>query len=135
VNAAGAFFLGMRINGDSGAHYYGQRVVANNAAPATTSEVAVTRMIVGLLGGSTNTTYRGSGVIHIPNYNAPSVALPVTSVSSMFTAATAAGTWSLQSTYMKGDASTNVTSLTFLDTAGNAFLSNCRFTVFGLGLN
>jgi|SRR5215831_10257495 len=130
---AGVQYLGMRFNGISTASYYGQRQLTNNGAYVTPSvETAQARMLVGLLGGTSNSTYRGNGLIFIGNYNAGGLSHPVTGLSSAFQGSGTSNFFTGLFSYMYGASSLAVTSLTFLEASGSNLDANCRFSVYGL---
>ena len=132
-NVVGTPILGMQINGNSSTVYYGAKQIVNNVTQTNTVEDGVTRAVVGLLGGTTNTTFRGSGVIDIPNYADPNYAHPILSNSAAFNAPSAAGTFMMNASYMKGNAGVAISTLTFLEVTGNTLLSGSRFSVYGVG--
>lgn len=132
-NIAGTPLLAMRLNGDSAAHYYGQRLQANNGSVSAPTYTAGTALQIGMLGGTNNLEYRGGGIILLPAYSTTSIAVPITCLSSVFVGSGSSNFFTSVATGMKGDVSATITTLTFLDSGGNNILANSRFSVYGIG--
>jgi hypothetical protein len=130
-NAAAANSLMVQINGDTAAHYYYQSLRGNNGAVTCSSTVAGVSATVGMLGGTANASYRGGGIILIPNWGL-STAHPMLGIAAMFTGSGSGTFWNHLSAAMKGDTSAAISTLTFLDAGGQNLLANTRISVFGI---
>lgn len=131
VSESSMQYLGLRINGDSSGHYYGNRLTASGSTVATVYEGASTSAKVGLLGDANNAAYVGSGAIWIPNY-ASSVAHCFVAESTAVHDASSGNIMLGQFGFGKLDSGVAISTLTFLDQGGGNFVSGARFSVYGV---
>lgn len=129
--AASSDSMGVRINGDSGTHYYYQYIRGNSASVTTGNSSAGNVLFLGDMAGAVASSYRGGGLTIVSNYTV-SAPHPVISIAGGFSGASSTSSFVDVISGMKGDTGVAITSLTFLTGSGNNLAPACRWSVYGV---
>lgn len=125
-------YLGMRINGDTAAHYYGTRMYGSGTGASVVTDLTATSLKVGYLGDNTNTAYIGSGAIWLPNYADSGYVHLATCVNSAVLSAASGSMYVHVLMGGKLDSQAAISTLTFLDQGGGNLAAGARFSLYGM---